>query len=137
MKQESISERPTRVRAVQALSEAFMGQHPDTSLDPKGYVADFRDTLLPQVTLKDFEADLSSGDGNELQTKFRAAHSSSGLAVNCFAPFRSRIADLAMPMVTSAARSAAPAGGCRSAADCSRSLSRTHSSRSRSGIMRA
>ena len=75
-----------------------MGQHPDTSLDPKGYVADFRDTLLPQVTLEDFEADLSSGDGNELQTKFRAAHSSSGLAVNCFAPFRSRIADLAMPM---------------------------------------
>jgi hypothetical protein len=75
-----------------------MRQHPDTSLDPKGYVADFRDTLLPQVTLEDFEADLSSGDGNELETKFRAAHSSSGLAVNCFAPFRSRIADLAMPM---------------------------------------
>lgn len=98
MKQESNSERPTRIRAVQALSEAFVHQHPDTSLDPKGYVADFRDTLLPQVTLKDFEADLSSGDGNELQTKFRAAHSSSGLAVNCFAPFRSRIADLAMPM---------------------------------------
>lgn len=75
-----------------------MRQHPDTSLDPKGYVADFRDTLLPQVSLEDFEADLASGDGNELETKFRAAHSSSGLAVNCFAPFRSRIADLAMPM---------------------------------------
>lgn len=96
MKQESISERPTRIRAVQALSEAFIRQHPDTSLDPKGYAADFRDTLLPQVSAEDFEADLSAGDGNELQTKFRAAHSSSGLAVNCFAPFRRMITDLEM-----------------------------------------
>lgn len=47
--------------------------------------------------MADFEADLSSGDGNELETKFRAAHSSSGLAVNCFAPFKRRIADLKMP----------------------------------------
>jgi hypothetical protein len=97
MKQESISERPTRIRAVQALSEAFIRQRPDISLDPKGYAADFRDTLLPQVSPEDFEADLSSGDGNELETKFRAAHSSSGLAVNCFAPFRRRITDLKMP----------------------------------------
>ena len=74
-----------------------MRQHPDTSLDQKGYAADFRDTLLPQVSAEDFEADLSSGDGNELETKFRAAHSSSGLAVNAFAPFRRRIADLRMP----------------------------------------
>lgn len=98
MKQVSISERPTRIRAVQALSEVFIRQRPDISLDPKGYAADSRDTLLPQVSPEDFEADLSSGDGNELATKFRAAHSSSGLAVNCFAPFRSQIADLAMPM---------------------------------------
>jgi hypothetical protein len=49
------------------------------------------------VSAADFEADLSAGDGNELQTKFRAAHSSSGLAVNCFAPFRCRIADLTLP----------------------------------------
>lgn len=97
MKQESISERPTRIRAVQALSEAFIRQHPNTSLDPKGYAADFRGTLLPGVSPEDFEGDLSSGDGNELETKFRAAHSSSGLAVNCFATFRRRIADLKMP----------------------------------------
>jgi hypothetical protein len=44
----------------------------------------------------DFEADLSAGDGNELQTKFRAAHSSSGLGVNCFAPFRRQITDLTL-----------------------------------------
>ena len=98
MQQESNSKRPTKIRAVQALSGAFVHQHPDTSLDPKGYAANFRDTLLPQVSPEDFEADLASGDGNELETKFRAAHSSSGLAVNCFAPFRRRIAELAMPM---------------------------------------
>jgi hypothetical protein len=50
--------------------------------------------LLTKVLPEDFEADLNSGDGNELQTKFRAIHSSSGLAVNCFAPFRRQIADL-------------------------------------------
>jgi len=52
---------------------------------------------LPLVTVEDFEADLSAGDGNELETKFRAVHSSSALAVNCFAPFRRRIADLTLP----------------------------------------
>jgi len=97
MKQKSISERPTRIRAAQALSEAFAHQNPDTPLDPNGYVSDFRDTLLPLVSPEDFEADLSAGDGNELESKFRAAHSSSGLAVNCFAPFRRRISDLQIP----------------------------------------
>ena len=96
MKQESISERPTKFRAIRALSEAFSRQHPDIALDLKGYAADFHGTLLPGVSPEDFEGDLSSGDGNELETKFRAAHSSSGLAVNCFAPFRQRIADLTM-----------------------------------------
>jgi len=97
MKQESISERPTKFRAIRALSEAFSRQHPDIALDLNGYAADFHGTLLPGVSPEDFEGDLSSGDGNELETKFRAAHSSSGLAVNCFAPFRQRIADLTMP----------------------------------------
>ena len=39
--------------------------------------------------MADFEADLRQGDGNELAGKFRAAHSSSALAVNVFAPFKS------------------------------------------------
>jgi hypothetical protein len=67
------------------------------ALDDKGYAADFRDILLPLVAVENFEADLGAGDGNELQTKFRAVHSSSALAVNCFAPFRQRLADLALP----------------------------------------
>jgi hypothetical protein len=75
-------------------------QRPDVAVDAKGYAASFRDTLLPLVVPEDFEADLSAGDGNELATKFRAAHSSSALAVNCFAPFRSRIAGLTMPMAS-------------------------------------
>ena len=87
-------------RAKEALWEGFRRQHPDTPLNQKGYVVDFRSTLLPSVLVEDFEADLSSGGGNELQTKFCAAHSSAGLAVNCFAPFRRRIADLMLPEQT-------------------------------------
>ena len=98
MKRESISESPSRTRALQALRDALARERPDIAIDEKGYADTFRDTLLPLVSADDFEADLSAGDGNELETKFRAAHSSSALAVNCFAPFRTRITDLTMPM---------------------------------------
>ena len=98
MKQKPLSGNSVRTRSLFALREAFLRQRPDIALDAKGYAADFRDTLLPLVFPEDFEADLSAGDGNELQTKFRAAHSSSALAVNCFAPFRSRMADLTLPV---------------------------------------
>lgn len=93
----SISQGPVRTRALVALRSALARQRPDGLIDDNGYAADFRGNLLPMVLPEDFEADLSAGDGNELQTKFRAAHSSSALAVNCFAPFRRRIGDLAMP----------------------------------------
>lgn len=86
-----------RRRALTALHAASARGRPDVPLDARGYTTDFHDTLLPLVEPVDFEADLSAGDGNELQTKFRAVHSSSGLAVNTFAPFRRRIADLALP----------------------------------------
>ena len=79
-----------------ALVAAFSGQRPGI-LDGKGYTPRFHDTLLPMVSPEDFEDDLRAGDGNELETKFCAAHSSSGLAVNCFAPFRRRIKDLTLP----------------------------------------
>ncbi len=94
MNQPSISKNSARNRALIALREALARQRSDILIDEKGYTSDFRDTLMPMVLTEDFEADLSSGDGNELQTKFRAAHSSSGLGVNSFAPFRRRIADL-------------------------------------------
>lgn len=97
MKQNSLGKSPIRSRALVALGVALARRRPDIVIDDKGYAPDFRDTLLPLVVPDDFEADLQAGDGNELQTKFRAAHSSSGLAVNCFAPFRNRTADLTLP----------------------------------------
>lgn len=56
-------------------------------LDDKGYVQKPEQNLLPGVRLEYFEDDLQQGAGSELQTKFRAAHSSSALAVNSFAWF--------------------------------------------------
>jgi hypothetical protein len=58
------------------------------ALDDKGYVNRPEQNLIPDVRMEYFEQDLREGDGNELQTKFRAAHSSTALAVNCFAWFR-------------------------------------------------
>ena len=97
MKVHSPSQRPIRNRALAALRGAFTRQNPNVALDENGYAGDFRDTLLPLVSPKDFEADMDAGDGNELQTKFRAVHSSSGLAVNCFARFRRSISELTLP----------------------------------------
>jgi len=96
MTQPSISKNSARNRALFALREALAHLRSDILIDEKGYTSDFRDTLVPMVLTEDFEADLSSGDGNELLTKFRAAHSSSGLGVNSFAPFRRCITDLAL-----------------------------------------
>lgn len=98
MKQEPISDIPVRNRALIGLRDALSQLRPDILIDDKGYVPSFCDNLLPLVARVDFEAELGAGDGNELKTKFRAAHSSSALAVNCFAPFRTRIADLTLPM---------------------------------------
>lgn len=66
-------------------------------LDEKGYVSEVGQNLIEGVHLVDFEADLRQGDGNELEEKFRAAHSSSALAVNTFAPFKSDPVALRLP----------------------------------------
>jgi hypothetical protein len=75
MKKSSFSNSPVRSRALIALRAAFARQRPDILIDDKGYAPDFRDTLLPLVATEDFQSDLQAGDGNELLTKFRAAHS--------------------------------------------------------------
>lgn len=98
MKNELLLESPVRKRALTGLRDALARQRPDIVIDDKGYATNFRDNLLPLVETADFESDLSAGDGNELETKFRAAHSSSALAVNCFAPFRRRISELTLPI---------------------------------------
>jgi hypothetical protein len=66
-------------------------------LDKKGYVSEAGQNLIEGVRLEDFEADLRLGDGNEMNGKFRAAHSSSALAVNTFAPFKTNAAALRLP----------------------------------------
>lgn len=94
MKRETQSANEARTATLRALRDALRGYRPDIEVDDGGYVGSFPDNLLPSVSIDDFEADLRSGDGNELETKFRAAHSSSALAVNTFAPFRTRRSDL-------------------------------------------
>ena len=86
-----------RTRSLRALRDAFAQENPRVEVDTKGYVREFTENLLPTVRLADFEADLRAGDGNELAGKFRAVHSSSALAVNAFAPFRSRCSELTFP----------------------------------------
>jgi hypothetical protein len=80
-----------------ALHRGFAVACPDVALDGNGYVSDAGLNLLEGVERADFEDDLRQGDGNELEGKFRAAHSSSALAVNTFAPFRRRLGDLTLP----------------------------------------
>ncbi|HRZ11253.1 MAG TPA: hypothetical protein P5567_02240 [Kiritimatiellia bacterium] len=64
--------------------------------DERGYVARPEDNLVPGVRLEQFRADLEKGAGHELAGKFCAVHSSSALAVNTFAPFKDRPADLVL-----------------------------------------
>src|SRR4051812_19328016 len=81
---------PSSVRAqcAIALARALEHMNPGVTIDQEGYVTDFEANLLPGVRSVDFEADLRDGAGSELDKKFMAAHSSSALVVNCFAPFR-------------------------------------------------
>ncbi len=81
-----------------ALIQRFRQIAPEIALDEKGYVSKASDNLIEGVRLIDFEADLRQGDGNELEKKFRAIHSSSALAVNTFAPFKSDPAALKLPV---------------------------------------
>lgn len=97
MTQQSFSPSRLGERAYRALWAAFARERPDVRLDAKGYMANLQDQLLPLVRRKDFEAELGAGAGDELGEKFRAVHSSAALAVNCFAPFRTRLAALRMP----------------------------------------
>ena len=86
-----------RAGALRALHGAFVRANPLVEVDTQGYMHDVTENLLPFVRLADFEADLRAGDGNELEGKFKAVHSSSVLAINVFAPFRARGSELILP----------------------------------------
>jgi hypothetical protein len=77
-------------RATGALGLGLSRTKPGTTLSSSGYVQDPAENLLDDISLQDFEADLRQGDGKELEGKFRAAHSSTALVVNNFAPFKRR-----------------------------------------------
>jgi hypothetical protein len=85
-----------QARSTRALIDAQRRIRPDLTLSEKGYASAPEENILPGVELGQFEADLEQGDGNELESKFLAAHSSSALAVNCFAPFKDVIYDLSL-----------------------------------------
>ena len=70
-----------------ALSKGLEHSRPEVVID-SGYVCSITDNLVPDILAGDFERDLASGAGSELDEKFLAAHSSCALAVNCFAIFR-------------------------------------------------
>src|SRR5258708_1960987 len=71
-----------------ALRHGLLRSAPQTVLDKNGYVSEISQNMIEGVQLNDFEAEVGQGDGNELGWKFRAAHSSTALAVNTFAPFK-------------------------------------------------
>ena len=85
-----------RQRAKQALKASFICFSPKIGLNAKGYVAGIEDNLLPEVCVKDFKADIRKNTGQKPSDPFLAVHSSTALAVNCFAPFRRYIADLSL-----------------------------------------
>ena len=58
------------------------------------YVKLFTDTLVSAVQPRLFVSDIEQGDGREFESKFLAVHSSTGLVVNHFAPFKEKLADL-------------------------------------------
>jgi len=83
----------TTTRAAKAL-QAALRDRVSVDLNAQGYASRLDDVLLPGVDREDFARDLDEGAGKELEGKFLAAHSSSQLAVNAFAPFRRRLGDL-------------------------------------------
>lgn len=73
-----------RQAALQALAAGLETAKGKALCDQKGYTVSLADNLVDGVTLEQFQHDFEGGAGQELQTKMRAAHSSSALAVNCF-----------------------------------------------------
>lgn len=77
-------------RAKSGLTKALERATPGLAPLDAGYVPEFGDNLLDGIDHVWFVNELLQGRGNELKRKFRAAYSSSALAVNTFAPFKMR-----------------------------------------------
>ena len=85
----------TAERAKRAIQRRF-SEIAAEQLDDRGYASRAELNLLPGVRLEDVQDDLAQGSGQELDGKFRAAHSSSALAVNTFGPWRKNPQALAL-----------------------------------------
>jgi len=70
-------------RAKQGLWQAFE-KNLGNPISKKGYLGAAEENLVPSVRLKNIKSDLADGQGNELDEKFRAIHSSAALVANCF-----------------------------------------------------
>lgn len=79
---------PGKSAAIAALRQRFAALRPAVEVAPSGYVSRIEHNLLPGVAMRHFVEDLGSGDGLELEWKFRAIHSSAALVVNAFARFK-------------------------------------------------
>lgn len=82
---------PQATTTAERARQAIWRRYNDISaekLDARGYAASAELNLVPGVRLDDIRADFAQGSGNELEGKFRAAHSSSALAANTFGPWR-------------------------------------------------
>jgi hypothetical protein len=78
----------TLERAKAQLLEAAIHARPRAQFDAAGYALRLEDNLVDGVSRELFEDDYRAGAGHELERKMRAAHSSSALVVNTFAPWR-------------------------------------------------
>lgn len=83
-------------RAISALGRALVAAKPGLTLTQSGSVNHWSDNLLTGTDPTWFEAELRDGDGRELDSKFKAAHSSSALAVNTFARFKTACNQLSL-----------------------------------------
>ncbi len=82
---------PQATSTAERARQAIWRRYNDISavkLDARGYAASAELNLVPGVRMDDIQADFAQGSGNELEGKFRAAHSSSALAANTFGPWR-------------------------------------------------
>ncbi|MGD9874296.1 MAG: hypothetical protein AB7T27_08485 [Kiritimatiellia bacterium] len=77
----------TAERARQAIRQRY-NEISAEPLNEHGYALSPELNLVSGVLMNDIRADFLQGSGNELQGKFRAAHSSSALAANVFGPWR-------------------------------------------------
>ena len=64
-------------------------------VDAKGYLSTAEDNLIELFeNWEKIKEELSNGNGNELENKFLALHSSSALCVNNFAPFKEKAGEI-------------------------------------------